>query len=68
MPRSVEEIATDLKQAVSVMTNLTAEMAQFVSGKPSTGKTPKIEVRLDDGRVVELGALADELLAAAGDQ
>ncbi|WP_156441543.1 MULTISPECIES: hypothetical protein [Sphingomonadales] len=66
MPRSVHEIATDLRQAVSVMTNLTAEMAEFASGKAPTGRTPKIEVRLDDGRVVELGALANELLAAAG--
>lgn len=68
MPRSVHEIATDLRQAVSVMANVNAQKAQFATGQPLTGGAPRIEVHLEDGRVVELGALADELLAATGDQ
>lgn len=66
MPRSVHEIATDLKQAVSVMANVNAQEAQLATGRPLIGGAPPIKVRLDDGRVIELGALADELLAAAG--
>lgn len=68
MSRSVQEIAGDLKQAVTVMVETNIQKAQLVLGEnfvPPAGGSPKIEVRLTDGRVVELGALADELLEAA---
>jgi hypothetical protein len=65
MTRSIEEIATDLKAAVTVIATTNAQMAETMTGNPVANRTPPIEVRLDDGRVVELGALADELLATA---
>lgn len=61
MPRSAVEIANDLKAAVQVMAETNKRMAETATGN-SIPNTPTITVRLPDGREVELGALADELL------
>lgn len=68
MPRSVQEIADDLRQAVTTMAATNLKVAQTLAGAsfvPPPGGTPTIEVQLPDGRTVELGALADELLEAS---
>lgn len=64
MPRTAQEIASDLKQAVALVVETNAEIASIrtnnVVAVPAA--VPQIVVRLRDGRIVELGALADELL------
>lgn len=67
MSRTVREIAADLRQAVSVIASTNAEMASVTTGTPRGAELPPITVRLPDGREIELGALADELIAAAED-
>lgn len=65
MTRSVKEIAADLKEAVQVLGQTAGSIAEAVTGKPpAPAAAPRVEVRLNDGRVVELGALADELIQA----
>lgn len=61
MPRSVVEIANDLKAAVHVMAETNKRIAETATGN-SIPSTPTITIRLPDGREVELGALTDELL------
>lgn len=66
MARSAKEIAADLKLALTVMSKTNAQLAQFLTdGKsPPENAVPEIEVRLPDGRVVHMHALADELVSA----
>jgi hypothetical protein len=65
MSRSIVEIAKELREAIAIMANTHAEMASHTTGMPRIPGMPKIEVRLADGRTVELGALTDELLETA---
>lgn len=65
MPRGVTEIATDIKDGLVAMATAADDLARAAGNSHSPGATPKVEVSLKDGRVIELVALADELLAAA---
>ncbi len=64
MPRIIKEIANDLREAVTVMSGMNAEMARAAGGEVPAGARPQIEVRLADGRTVELLTLTNELVAA----
>jgi hypothetical protein len=64
MPRNVEEIARDVKAAATSIAQTNAKMAKALGGNPPPNALPSVQVRLADDRVIELGALADELLAA----
>lgn len=63
MSRTTAEIASDIKGAVVVMAESNAASAALITGNVPVS-SPPIVVRLKDGREVELGALADELLAS----
>lgn len=65
MARSITEIATDIKDSLVAMATEASDLGRAAGNSPPPGATPKVEVSLKDGRVVELVALADELLAAA---
>ncbi len=64
MSRPIHEIAQDIRDAVTTIGTTIFEAGQAMGAPPPPGGAqPKVEVKLPDGRVVEIGALADEILA-----
>lgn len=64
MARSVQEIAQDFRAAVTVISSANSAMARAMGGV-DVSPHPAVTVDLPNGRTIELGALADELLEAA---
>lgn len=64
MPRTIQEIAADVRDAVTTIKASNAMMARTLGGMDISDQ-PAVTVKLPDGREIELGALADELVEAA---